>query len=136
MNAKELRIGNIVQSAVKSDMVTSLLHGGYGYFEVSLLMIKDCEFYGDKWAFAPIPITPNILDSCGFVKDGFRSYNLSINQFSEGIKLLCFSGDYLYLKEGRDIVTIWNKRVMGDFYLHQLQNLVYLLTQKELNVDL
>jgi cadmium resistance protein CadD (predicted permease) len=89
----------------------------------------------------PIILTPEILEKCGFVKDRFGEYSLDINPFDLGVKVLFFSQDYLYIKEGMsdnkfELVTIWNKDLSGDQYLHQLQNLFYSLCQKELTIQL
>lgn len=91
----------------------------------------------------PIPITPDILVKCGFTKGGFNNYNLSINPHDGGLMILSFSNDYLYIRQGKDgkeskdddIVTIWNKDIISDFYLHQLQNLFHSITGKELLIN-
>ena len=97
--------------------------------------------------FEPITLIPAILDKCGFVKDGFGGYGKSINPFDKGHKLLYFAGDYLYLKQSDhdqpsiydkdyDICCLWNKDLVKEFYLHQLQNLHFALTGEELPINL
>jgi hypothetical protein len=138
MEATELRIGNKVQPKPEDRQrygtmceVTQVYKGGF---------TVDYHYPG-AW-FEPIPLTPDILEKAGFVLDGFKQYRISINPFDSGTKDLCFSGDYLYLEEGsgkpgsNDIVTLWNKDLMKNFYLHQLQNLIFALTGEELNINL
>lgn len=78
----------------------------------------------------PIPLTPELLEACGFEK---------------GIELQDFNGVYNYYQNGK---------VQGNFYrnsntfhpewdkfatlkhLHQLQNLYFALTQTELTIDI
>lgn len=92
----------------------------------------------------PVPLSPDLLEKCGFVKNGFGDYNMDISLFEKEYKILSFSNDYLYLIQGEldnhrskdDLCVLWNKDKMKCFYLHQLQNLVYALTQTELNVEL
>ena len=88
----------------------------------------------------PIPLTPEILLACGFEKNGFRQFEITLpkNIISVSSKLF-FSGDYLYLRQPNDekpandsIITIWNKDLMKKFYLHSLQNLYFSLTGTEL----
>ena len=87
---------------------------------------------------SPIPLTPEILVKCGFTQNTWKQYEIELNGLSAVKKVLYFSGDYLYLEEGerqrtKDLVTIWNTDIMKTFYLHQLQNLYFALTGKELN---
>lgn len=83
-------------------------------------------------------ITPEILEIFGFKKDGFGSYNLSVEIHEKELRLLCFSGDYLMLRQGDkegkrhedDVVTLWNKDIMKVFTFGQLNALVYGITGK------
>lgn len=92
----------------------------------------------------PIIITPELLEKCGFIKDGFHAYNLYItNKLQTHPMLLYFSGDYLYLRQENNnrrfddsVITLWNKNLMKVFYLHQLQNLYFALTGTELDINL
>lgn len=97
----------------------------------------------------PIPLTPEILEKAGFVYQklgGMSWYELNISEsfITKGWKKLVFAGDYLYLQEWngrepldqRDIITLWNRDVMKQFYLHQLQNLYFALTQTDLPINL
>lgn len=107
------------------------------------------ETYFEKWNedviyFEPIPLTAELLESAGFIKDGFHAYNLYLPTALQTAKtLLSFSGDYLYLRQeindrrfDDSVITLWNKDVMKVFYLQQLQNLYYALTGTELPITL
>lgn len=143
IKANELRIGNWVDNRGEMKAITGIVSGiaiGVVYFD------KHTNESSGTHLLDPIPITPEILERAGFVKNGFKQYELKINDksFSCVQKKLFFAGDYLYLEElvegGRpknsDILTIWNKDLMKTFYLHQLQNLIHALTGEELNINL
>lgn len=93
----------------------------------------------------PIDLSPDILEACGFEKDGFKAYNLSISPWPDThLKQLSFAGDYLYLREGGieknrtadSLCVLWNNDLRGKMQLHQLQNLVQALTGTELSINL
>lgn len=137
MTANELRAGNYV----KSDHINSARIKVDGRFIQSL---QKYEIAGREDAIIGIPLTHELLLSCGFVVDGFGAHIISINPYDMGIKLLKFAGDYLYIVDGLsektphkfDLVTVWNKDLMKEFYLHELQNLYFALTRTELTVKL
>jgi hypothetical protein len=94
---------------------------------------------------SPIPITPELLEACGFEKDGFNAYNICISPWPEThLKQLSFAGDYLYLREGDlsknrihdSLCVLWNNDLRGKMFVHQLQNLYHALTGLELEVTL
>lgn len=92
----------------------------------------------------PIPLSVDVLIACGLIKNGFNEYEISISPFEGQYKMLTFSGDYLFLREGQleknrmedSVCVIWNKDLRKQFYLHEFQNLIYLLTGEELTVNL
>ena len=82
-------------------------------------------------------VTPGKLELLGFKKDGFNAWNKCISTWPEShLKQLSFSGDYLYLREGRsgmrskddDLVTLWNNDVRGVMTVKYLMDLYYILT--------
>ena len=96
---------------------------------------------GGDYGLYAIELSPEILEKCGFEKEQM-AYSINIDKFGGG-KKLSFSGDYLYIIDSEkretiptDIITIWNKDLMKEFYLHQLQNLIFSLTGEELIVNL
>ena len=136
---RSIRIGNYIKK--KSE-----------YIQVVSIAITNClcehsDGHHEKSTYGSvshIPITDKILLACGFKKDGFGNYNLSLLDYDKmGMKILSFARDYLYIREGRkvneqsqdDLITIWNKDIKKEFYLHELQNLYFDITGNELIVD-
>jgi len=145
--AEDLRIGNWIHSEGKNYKVLAI---------DPLNVYQDCkgtiqietakhDIVG-RWLHrcSPILLTPEILEKAGFEQNGFKAWDISINPHKGGHKVLSFSGDYLYIKEGSnifaakddDIVCLWNKDLMKVFYLHQLQNLYFALCGTELKIEM
>lgn len=148
MKANELRIGNWVECRNKFIRVKSIydqginleLESGYyggvvenydGYFEN--------EWFGGA-VINPIPLIPEILEKCGFVKsksdkDDNEDHYVYGNQVANNFSLY-FDTDHW------EIAQEWNdSRVYFYFWnhikrLHQLQNLYFALTGEELNIEL
>lgn len=131
INPQELRLGNWVNlydwdSESKPHQITEIINGD---------QFIDCT---------PIPLSPEILEKAGFVKDAFHNYTRKLKpNLITTEAYLVFAGDYLYLRhyngENRmddSVVTLWNKDLMEQFYLHKLQNLVYDLEGEELEITL
>lgn len=146
---KELRIGNtlqIEQSGHIEYVTVYGLHPEDFYVNIECRDIANGCYDNKHNDLQQVPLTPEILEKCGFEKDVFMGYQILIDnkEMSTVSKKLYFSGDYLYLEEWRDgvktyerdLITLWNKDVMKTFYLHQLQNLIYSLTGEELEVKL
>lgn len=105
MNANELRLGNFVLEESKRVQLS----------EDDLEVLFAARNYAD---YEPIPLTPEILEKCGFEK---------------GEKGFWFTGGIEYNLE---------KNLLEGFgyclieYLHQLQNLYFALTGEELQITL
>jgi hypothetical protein len=126
MEVNEVRIGNYYQHNEKVEKVTPNV--------IEALW----EFEDRKW-IKPILLTEEWLLKFGFEKDGI-AYSKNIDLFGGG-KKLSFSGDYLYIIDSEkqntiptDIITMWNKDIKKNFYVHQLQNLYFALTGEELTI--
>ena len=116
--ASELRIGNWI--LVNNEPCPI----GYG-------VIADCaqkakgikNAYLDKISFDPIPLTPEILEKCGFENNGFYCTHsdpyMEISPSATGFILSVNCSEY-------EIGETFN-------HLHQLQNLYFALTGEELN---
>ena len=96
-----------------------------GYFEESIGFIRQLDDKG----IHPIPLTEEILLKCGFEKD------------YEGHFLLAFNGRLYYydLENGFLLKDFKVKTKLNQFpfyNLHQLQNLIFILTNTELNITL
>lgn len=122
INANELRIGNWLLGCnnyyfqVDTDTFVALEHKSSNYN-------SDCP--------APIPLTPEILEKCGFEfeKSGYNDFdiygtwvidNFEITQFIDngfGISLL--DGEYVDLS-----------------FVHELQNIYFITKQTELQITL
>ncbi len=124
MESKELRLNNWV-----------LEQGHYG-------QIKDLNEYTGCY-FDPIPITEELLMKCGFERF------TPIGQYYNGLKMLTWfrgNGLVVYKSFGPNApyggITIDNFKnpISGEktelAYLHQLQNLYFALTGKELENNL
>lgn len=132
ITVQELRIGNWVQrpESVRID----ILDDGKIYWLVDSLMIRDCEYYNDNWAFEPIPLTPEILEKCGFKKNS----EYFTNHLTDG-DIESVTGAILYIQMYSnnifEFVTCsdtYNGHSIQIKYLHQLQNLYFSLTGEEL----
>ena len=126
MNANELRIGNLVYKSLKS---------GQGRTVINPIGCQDIvRIFEDIGSFnyAPIPLTEDILLKCGFE---IRKYGLSKDYY---IGINEITKDWLFY-------IVWLNDFEYPFYmngrhqvkcLHQLQNLYFALTQKELTIKL
>jgi hypothetical protein len=135
IQARDLIVGNIFNRKHGKGWTWTVIDEGI----IRSVFSESLEYALDD--FEPIPLTPEILERCGFSQDGFYQYGIDASSsLSTSKRRLYFGGDYLYLEEedknlNRDLITIWNKDLMKVFYLHQLQNLYFTLTGKELNYN-
>lgn len=152
INAKELRISNIVFDENKNIAVINGFRpygtstrcdeeeGCYLLFDIIFQDgTSSKNWTADIVEMSHIPLTEEWLLKFGFEKEPM-AYSRNIDLFGGG-KKLSFSGDYLYLVDSEkknttptDIITIWNKDVIKQFYVHQLQNLYFALTGEELTI--
>lgn len=122
---KELRIGNL------------LLFKG-NKIKIDSVEISYCEQYKEEFneTFKPIELTEEILLKCGFVKCGVMAdltLNISYN------RVLCYNHDHETVNMAQHTGGFKNLRdvhLNKINYLHQLQNLFWCLTGKELNIEL
>lgn len=129
MTAQELRISNYVVLDKLAE-ITMISNDGDCYISYpdekdvddTYTLIKNIE---------PIPLTPEVLEACGFEREPFISalYQNFIRNGSGDYDGYCLSLRYpnypVYLSCG----TKFN-------FLHQLQNLYYALTSQELQIDI
>src|SRR5689334_713822 len=110
ITANELRIGNWVSN-------------GHQNYAVDANMIYDIDAFSVR--FDPIPLTPELLKTCGF-KQGYRS-----TLFLEyGYLVASYARDEVFHQiEVNDLTYDTHQSVVK--YLHQLQNLYFALTGSE-----
>lgn len=119
INANELRIGNLVNVPHGNVQIDYFLKDTGAHFS---------DGCGGTWgSLEPIPLSPEILDKCGFVKSEhddelWQHDDMEImlynNQFYQSANL----AEY---KIGKAIK-----------YVHQLQNMFFSLNDKELQINL
>lgn len=118
IKANELRIGNLV-----------LETGATSYTVITPQHIQKCSLM-QEWAY-PIPLSPEILEKCGGEKDDKSVF-----------------GGYLFRLNGGEQIRIvysdtigWHWPMFGHTavivnFLHQFQNLIFLVDGNELDVKL
>lgn len=125
MKANELRIGNIVMGKT-----VDLETGDYTWQPIIINadVIKELELSETQNYLRPIHLTPELLEKWGFEK-GCLTYFLNENWF------LGWSGTFVFLQiERQDQTDDICERIEFSHCtsLHQLQNLFFALTGKEL----
>lgn len=118
MEAKELRIGNTTFEYNKDDKEWIVSNVSCWDFERARLNNNEIYLEHRK----PIPLTEEILLKCGFEKHNKEFW---FKDFFIGLIDNSFN-----LKEGIGVY------VADVYYLHQLQNLYFALTNEELTVNL
>ena len=130
MDSKKVRIGNYVYAFKTTWQIdgTDFSDGGGEDSKIS--------------TYKPISLTEEWHNKFGVEKNGFGNFEYDICPFGRKSKVFIFSGDYLYLRDmsGKyrsedDIITIWNKDIKKEFYVHEWQNLYFALTGNELIVN-
>jgi hypothetical protein len=133
IQANELRLGNYVMRKT----VIDALDNGNVYLPCDILMLKDCFLLQENWAFKPIPLAPEIIEKCGF-KDSYPGHTPTdgavMNKRFENARMI------LEINEDRESgvwrFSNWFPTKVPVKYLHQFQNIVFLLTGEELEINL
>ena len=133
INANELRIGNWVQRPTELEIP---IIKEPKYWRITPHMIRDCDHYKEDWAFEPIPLTEEILLKCGFKIREITVLGATQKHYSNfrtlAIELLSDEYFMLGLHRGYDEI----EPIRRVKYVHNLQNLVYALTNEELKIEL
>lgn len=128
----ELRIGNRLRPRRVIDPENTPI---IGYAICAAHIAYSEEYLNNDWE--PIPLTPEILKKCGFVKHASHSLILKVNeqlflyhdQFEKLIRISFYETSFTY--------PIHLKEPGYHFqHLHQLQNLFHSITGKELEIKL
>lgn len=138
MKANELRIGNKVLMAFEN-VIETVNARMIGY-------INKANENGQTHPFEPIPLTPEILEKCGFENRGIKQ----TNEFTKETLFVLYNiidgtssfvAAHIEDSYGGEMFTEWQARIDHDCiytkeleYLHQLQNLYFALTGQELAI--
>ena len=130
--ANELRKGNWLQAPLGEYMQVEII----GHSDVpDYIFARGKECFGQN-GFEPIPLTPEILESCGLKKHGGYNYEFDEPEHFQNIILkecwLDGSNNEWYIVFEQKKQRFYMKAK----YLHQVQNSVHVLTGKELEVQL
>ena len=120
MKANELRIGNFLYDNVKYFQVTSK----------TILQIDN----GAK-SFNPIPLTPEILENCGFGAD--VNYDFYFDMQTHGLEIRCMTDGFYPIYIQYSEMSSENEQRVGlerINYVHELQNLFFVLHKDELEI--
>lgn len=147
INANELRIGNYVRCNISNDAGVYKVYrvGGWirnwgtkkkdkSFVDEQLIMLnggaRDKEEYPES-KISPIKLSPEILVKCGFKKmNGSKSvYHIFINDLEISINP---DLSFAYIDSTWGQASIKNPIFK---YLHQVQNLIFALTGKELEFN-
>ncbi len=133
---EELRIGNYVTNEFYKEYKEFIRVEDLNEIGINLFVDDDSESYEIAEYFINvthkyselygIPITEEILLKCGFVRCHDKEYKYSFNE-DNCLILSPYKGKYIMCDIDISVVVK---------YLHQLQNLFYSLTQKELKIEL
>lgn len=111
IQANELRLGNMVKDLTSGN-----------WYRIATIS-EDDDF--EKMDMAPIPLTPEILEKCGFEKRA-----ASRADFVKGSCVVVLVGE-----SQPNTFSLINTGILCTFrYLHQLQNLYFALTSQELEI--
>ncbi|MCE5225881.1 MAG: hypothetical protein LLG05_08460 [Porphyromonadaceae bacterium] len=138
MKANELRIGNVVGIGDLHIGTTTMYLGAARIFDVKLIKSNQINIHQiDNKGFGtvlpeelqPIPLTPELLEKCGFKSNHPTYYYIPIE---DNCLHVYYSNNGLY---GYNVKYM--HAYLGEIkYLHQLQNLYFALTGEELEIDL
>jgi len=136
MNANELRIGNwIIEYGIDYVMDNKIIdRDDKQFIIVDCHVIKELQYETENSVlYAPIPLTPEILEKCGFEKvdDGISPFYKLIISKTEVISI---EDDWSLGLNAKNEKSTQGYATNANIcqYLHQLQNLYYALTGQEL----
>jgi hypothetical protein len=135
MESKELRVGNLVYESKRSKILRKKI--GVEICEIKSLNIHHLESFPESENFEPIPLTEEWLLKFKFIKDDNEFRAPKILGFIKSIYEIC-----IRLHDGFCDVVLEEEQINIEIYtvilplkikyVHQLQNLYFALTGKEL----
>ncbi len=132
LNRNEFRMGNLIKYQDRlckieglQDILVKLsfIGGAPGNTVVHFI------YWAKEEQLAPVPITSEILLKCGFSAAGI------LRNLDRNIKIGCYENAMHIVNIGNSMSTS-GTHVENIKYLHQLQNLYFVLTGEELNCNL
>jgi len=124
IQANELRIGNYLHDPKTGSWLKVIQIDIDG--NISTYVMDRTKFpLPDGWSTSPIPLTPEILENCGFEK---LPHYFSVERFHITKQ---DNSDYWWTAFNKN-----NAHINKIKYLHQLQNLYFALTGQELTINL
>jgi hypothetical protein len=135
---QELRLGNLVHDAVSKTYlkIESLSKDSI----VASVIDRDKYPLADGWQMEPIPLTAEILQTCGFVSVTHRYHDGSTSQGwkrpngpSRFFVTEFMPGKFAFWDFCGGLQSLIHTELT---YLHQLQNLHFAITFKELEINL
>lgn len=130
INVRELAIGNFVYDGDRTKFPMFVETIGWDYVYLNFMGNEGDVFESVPEDLQGIPLTGELLEKCGFtLKDGFWRHQW-------GIKVMLESG-FVFIENNDDDHWMFRANICKDiWYLHQLQNLVRIITKKELLINL
>jgi len=122
--ASDLRKGNILNFLAKNGELIARIPRALSVHQI-LWIDENQSDVADFWE--PVPLTPDIYEKCGFVREPNNEYvkdNFVFRKQQNDFILYGFEHDY------SGVILI------HPVYLHELQNIVYWLSKEELTVNL
>jgi len=136
MQANELRLGNLIYSPIEKEIV-KLVAIEQGNRPITLGKMGTSSFSGFD-CLEPIPLTEEWLLKLGFQ---IRDKKYSLNYGGESMRFAILENDirnpFILYFHGRFGYNLNEGRKNGDYcieYVHELQNLYFALTKKELEI--
>lgn len=123
----DLRIGNFVKD--KKGVILTVYGVAISDGKNIIWYDKEAGFYLEDYEIDPIPLTPDILEACGFVKKTDSAPGIGDFHWYD-------NGDYETIRVYNDWITLKGVESVPIKYLHHLQNLIFALTGQELTVNL
>lgn len=134
MEVSELRIGNLVKIKTSNDAAFYPIYAidGMG-LKVVLGGCRQCEGWKDEKLLKPIPLAREILLKCGFE---YQTQEHCFDKSCIRLRLWESRGCSVYIGSAISFGWQWSDISMELKHLHQLQNLFFTLTGKELEVTI
>ena len=126
MKANELRIGNCVKTKINGLGIVEAISG------TKILYSRNYDSLDIEY-FEPIPLTEKWYLDSGFKKDSYGNFNISINKDFLLLETMRVGDEWcvFIVKKNNTEECCSLYRIK---YVHQLQNLYFSLTNKELTI--